>query len=208
MADEVQTETILAGAENATAADAAKVTADAEVAKAADAEVAKAADGDETAKKAEGAPETYGDFTAPEGVELASEAVEGFKSIAKELNLSQDAAQKLVDYHVKHSTEQAQAQATAFKEMSEGWAAASKADKDIGGANFEANTAAARKAITEFGTPELVTALNTSGLGNHPEVVRVFAKVGKMMAEDGVVTGKSAAEPPKSAAQTLYPGMN
>ena len=158
-------------------------------------------------KVAEGAPETYGDFTAPEGVELASEAVEGFKSIAKELNLSQDAAQKLVDYHVKHSSEQAEKQATAFKEMSEGWAAASKADKEIGGAEFDKNVAAAGKAIKEFGTPELVSALNTSGLGNHPEVVRVFAKIGKTMTEDNVISGKESSAPPKSAAQIIYPNM-
>ncbi|MEI6907818.1 peptidase, partial [Klebsiella pneumoniae] len=53
-----------------------------------------------------------------------------------------------------------------------------------------------------FGTPELKEYLNGTGLGNHPELVKAFIKVGKAMSEDGMVTGKEGGQ--RSAAEVLY----
>ncbi len=47
-------------------------------------------------KKADGAPEKY-EFKAPDGREYDAEVLNNFSEVAKDLNLSQDAAQKLLD---------------------------------------------------------------------------------------------------------------
>jgi hypothetical protein len=51
-----------------------------------------------------GAPEKYEDFKLPEGMPVNKEMTEGFKSVAKKLNLTQSQAQDLVDFSAKQST--------------------------------------------------------------------------------------------------------
>ena len=48
----------------------------------------------------------------------------------------------------------------------------------------------AKKAFDQFGTPELKTFLNDTGLGNHPELVRWAFRVGGALSEDGIVKGR------------------
>jgi hypothetical protein len=54
----------------------------------------------------------------------------------------------------------------------------------------------AKKALDAFGTAELRSLLNESGLGNHPEVIRFMFRAGKAISEDSMVTGnKGEARP-------------
>lgn len=46
------------------------------------------------------------------------------------------------------------------------------------GRAFDERIEAARLAVREYGTPELQKALDESGLGSHPELVKAFSKVG------------------------------
>ena len=41
------------------------------------------------------------------------------------------------------------------------------------------------------------------GIGNHPELVKVFVNIGKQISEDAFVEGKTKAAP-KSAAEIIY----
>ncbi|MCV5473515.1 peptidase, partial [Escherichia coli] len=50
--------------------------------------------------KPEGAPEKY-EFQAAEGVELDADALKDFEPVARELNLTNEQAQKLVDAYPK-----------------------------------------------------------------------------------------------------------
>ncbi|HDS7133368.1 TPA: peptidase [Klebsiella aerogenes] len=168
----------------------------------------KPADGDKPAdkpddkeQKAEGAPEKY-EFTAGEGVELDTEALKDFEPVARDLNLTNEQAQKLVDAYPKILAGVQQRQAEAWQAQTEEWAATVKADKEIGGDKLTANLGVAQRALDTFGTPELKEYLNGTGLGNHPELVKAFIKVGKAMSEDGMVTGKESGQ--RSAAEVLY----
>jgi hypothetical protein len=168
----------------------------------------KPADGDKPAdkpddkeQKQEGAPEKY-EFQAGEGVELDAEALKDFEPVARELNLTTEQAQKLVDAYPKILAGVQQRQADAWQAQTEEWAATVKADKEIGGDKLTANLGVAQRALDTFGTPELKEYLNGTGLGNHPELVKAFVKVGKAMSEDGVVTGKESGQ--RSAAEVLY----
>lgn len=138
--------------------------------------------------KPEGAPEKY-EFQASEGVELDTEALKEFEPVAREMNLTNEQAQKLVDVYPKILAGVQQRQVEAWQQTTEQWAADVKADKEIGGDKLPSNLSAAQRALDQFGTPELKTYLNDTGLGNHPDLVKAFVKIGKAMSEDGMVTG-------------------
>ncbi|ELO4293843.1 peptidase [Escherichia coli] len=164
----------------------------------------KPADGDkpeDEEQKQEGAPEKY-EFTAGEGVELDADALKDFEPVARDLNLTNEQAQKLVDAYPKILAGVQQRQAEAWQKQTEVWAETVKADKEIGGDKLTANLSAAQRALDQFGTPELKEYLNATGLGNHPDLVKTFVKIGKAMSEDGMVTGKESGQ--RSAAEVLY----
>ncbi|QMN52775.1 peptidase [Citrobacter freundii] len=156
----------------------------------------KTADGEKTAdkpddkeQKQEGAPEKY-EFKPAEGQELDTAALEQFEPIARELNLTNEQAQKMVDlYGTKIMPMVQKQQAESWQKTTEQWAADVKADKEIGGDKLTANLSAAQRALEQFGDPELKEYLDSTGLGNHPALVKAFIKVGKAMSEDKVVTG-------------------
>jgi hypothetical protein len=158
-----------------------------------------------------GAPEKY-EFKAPEGRNFDNEVITSFSDIAKELNLSQESAQKILD---KVGAKAAERQAQNLEAIRQEWAQTSQADKEFGGDNIQSNLAVAKKALDTFGTPELRSLLNESGLGNHPELIRFFYRAGKAISEDQyvVTNGSSAANKPAvrdfaSAAATLYSNNN
>lgn len=144
--------------------------------------------GDE--KPEEGAPESY-DFVAPEGVTLDPAAVEEFTPIAKELGLSQEQAQKLVGVVAGISQRQAEQHAAQVAE----WARQVETDKEIGGDKWATNRALVARARDQFATPELLTLMDSTGLGNHPAVIKHFIAVGKAIADDGHVIGGAPSRP-------------
>lgn len=152
-------------------------------------------------KKPEGAPETY-EFKAAEGVELDTEALKDFEPVARELNLTNEQAQKLVDAYPKILAGVQQRQVEAWQKQTQDWAADVKADKEIGGDKLTASLSKAQQALETFGTPELKEYLNETGLGNHPELVKAFVKIGKAMSEDNMVSAANTGQ--RSAAEVLY----
>ncbi|WP_272657399.1 peptidase [Providencia sp. PROV118] len=150
-------------------------------------------------KPVSAAPEKY-EFTAGEGQELDKEAVAAFEPIAREIGLSNEQAQKIVDVYGSTIIPQiAKQQEAAWQKQVTEWAETVKADKELGSVESIGN---AQKAMDQFGTPELKQYLNDSGLGNHPELFRIFSRIGKAMSEDGFVSGSS--ENARSAADVLF----
>ncbi len=147
------------------------------------------------------APENYS-FSAPEGVTYAPDVIETFSGAAKAAGLTQDAAQKVLD---AMAPALAARQAEQIKSIHTEWMTASSSDKEFGGERLAENLAVARKALDTFGTPELRKLLDNTGLGNHPEQIRMLYRIGKAISEDTFVGGRSAAAPkPASAASILY----
>lgn len=158
-------------------------------------------EGDKAADKPQGAPEKY-EFKPPEGREFDAAVLEQFSEVARELNLPQEAAQKVID---KIAPALAEKQARLVEEVRAGWVEGAKADKEFGGEKLAENLAVAKKALEAFGSPELKTLLNETGLGNHPELIRAFYRAGKQISEDRFVPGGgNAAQPTRSAAEVLY----
>lgn len=171
-------------------------------AKPADTPADKPAEGAEpAAAEKPGAPEKY-EFKAPEGSELNPEVMTKFEGVAKELGLTQEAAQKVVD---AMGPQIAAVHAAKFEAVKAEWTESARADKEFGGEKLAENLAVAKKALDAFGTPELRTLLNDTGLGNHPEIIRAFFKAGQKISGPNFVAGGATATGGASTAATLYP---
>lgn len=148
----------------------------------------------------EGAPEKY-EFKAPEGKEYDPAILSAFEATARELNLTQDAAQKQLD---KMQTAFADKQIAQTVALRDSWTEASRTDKDFGGEKLQQSLGLAKKGLDQFASPELKHVLSSTGLGNHPEVIRYFLKVGQAISEDKFVIGGNMTSSSKSAADVLY----
>lgn len=150
-------------------------------------------------KSAEGntVPEKY-DFKAPEGVELDGEIVNEFSSVAKELKLPQAAADKVYQVGVKFAQKREAALHEHIKTTVEGWAKEAEKDAEFGGEKLRENLGLANKAMMALGGEKLKALLASTGMGNHPEVIRAFYRAGKLISEDKLVMPKDQ-RPPASA---------
>lgn len=140
-----------------------------------------------------GQPVEYADFSVPEGLEIDADVLGSFKEVARELGIPQDAAQKLIDLQAGLVQKQAEATQAALAAQAQQWEAAVKADKELGGERYAQTVETAVKAIERFGSPELRTLLNESGIGNHPELVKFCHRIGQSLSEDGLVMGGTQA---------------
>ena len=154
---------------------------------------------DEAAK----APEDY-EFSMPEGVTIDDNTLGDLKALSKDLGLSQEQAQKIADLGVQQSQRWAEQQLEYANQAREEWAQQVKSDKELGGPAFEESIASASRALKEFGSPELVNLLNETGLGNHPEVIRTFNRIGKMIGDDKLVPGGRNSNEQPDLAKRLY----
>lgn len=193
------TDAVIEGAP-APAADAAPAPDPVAAAPAAD--PAPAPEAAATDTPAEGAePELV--LEAPEGMDLDADAVTEFGALAKELGLDKANAQRVADIAIKMQ----QRAVEQHQETVSVWADQARADKEFGGDKFDASMATAKRALTEFGSPELLAVLESSGLGNHPDMVRAFYRIGKAIGDDSFVPGRQGA-PEKPVANRMFPTMN
>lgn len=145
----------------------------------------------QAAEAAAQVPESYEAFTDAQGNPVSNDDFKGFTEAAKSVGLSQENAQKMftamygeADNYVRRRTQEFAAQ----------WAEQSKADPEFGGANFNQSMGQIATAYRQFATPELKQLLDASGLGNHPEVMRLFYRVGKALSQDTGVRAQGAPE--------------
>lgn len=165
------------------------------------------AEGDETKEKdtaADGAPEAYADFVVPEGVALDTDTVGEFSTLAKDLNLPQEQAQKVVDIGVQMAQRWAEQSQAELTELQAGWRRDTEADPEIGGDALPQNLAVAKKALDAFASPAFRAELEATKLGDHPEFIRMCVKFGKAMSEDTLVTPSGTAKVERSLAERLY----
>jgi len=150
-------------------------------------------------------PETYTDFTLPKDMQLDEALLADAIPIFKDLGLTQQQAQKLVDFQAKYVEANSAKQIESFNELTTRWQEASKIDKEFGGDKFDESIAIAQSAIDKFGTPELKQLLDDHGVGNHPELIRFMVKVGKLTVEDVPSAKGTRVSPELDRVQQLYP---
>tara|TARA_R110000824_G_scaffold218827_3_gene405521 strand:+ start:286 stop:921 length:636 start_codon:yes stop_codon:yes gene_type:complete len=151
-------------------------------------------------------PETY-EFSMPEGVKLDEAIAADFSLIAKDASLTQVQADKFVSMYQKAQADGLEAQQTAWQDQISEWRDEASSDSEIGGAKFQENIGLAKKGLDVFGNEKLKEALNTSGMGNHPEIIRMLTKIGAAVSDDSFVFGKNNPQVKKSHADIMFPNQ-
>lgn len=131
-----------------------------------------------------------------------------FTEYSKEKGISKEVAQEILDKqnglisnYVKNQNEQ-------YNNEIKQWAESAKVDKEVGGANFTKSAELAKRVIEKWGTPALKDELN-KGLGNHPEALRIFARIGKeIFKDDEMVHANAGSKTVISTEQLFYGNAN
>ena len=120
----------------------------------------------------------------------APEQTEYFRGLAHQLGLNNQQAQALFDAHQQTIDGMQNQDAEAFEQFEVENLKALQAEW---GDNFNSNLELARRAFMNFATPEAVEVLEKTGLGNHPEILKLFSQVGSILQEDSILPGSSQA---------------
>ena len=143
------------------------------------------------------ADEPWG-LTAPEWV--TAETKTQFESFGREQKFTKEQTQALL---TRQTDQQVQAYNAEFKRLD----ALVRADPEIGGAKFAETMTAAKRGLMKL-LPDAKdrVLLEQTPYGNHPLLVKILARAGAMMSEDGHVAGasQSAAAAP-TPWDRLYP---
>lgn len=129
-------------------------------------------------------PEGYRMDAPPEVAPLLDgEMLDRFKQAAHRLGVPAQAVAGLWQWYLGELREQQRGVAQMTKQV------AAQLREEWGDALFERNVALAQRTVREFGGEELIEFLDATGLGNHPGLIKLFARVGHLLAEDGHVPG-------------------
>ena len=164
------------------------------------------------------APEEYAEFAIPEGTTLDEQTATEFKGLAKELDLTQEQAQKLLDFGGGKLRAQIEAPYKLWAETQAKWQAEVKADPEIGGTKFEQSVKDAALVFvpgesnpfvkSEAEAKALREALNMTGAGNNPAMVKFFVKIGTLLKEPGTLSGGPVKDSRETLLAKMYPTMN
>ena len=170
-------------------------------------------------------PETYADFKLPEGATIDPELLAEASPIFKELGLTQENAQKLVDFYAKTNSAGIEKLFNDQRAVRQEWATEAKTYLDAlpgGIKQAKADLGAAKNALfaNADGTPnaEKIGKFNQfmdmTGAGDNPLFIEAFTKMAKFYTEGKPVTGggpsKFGQQGPGSrptAAGALYPNL-
>lgn len=177
--------------------------------------------------KPDGAPEKYEDFEVPEGYTLDTTVATEAGALFKKHNLSQAAAQELVDFYSQHAIDSSKAALKAAQDIQDGWKTQMQKDypeafdakgalkpdsKLLLGINRMLDSLGDAKRVMEFRE-----AMDYTGAGNHPAFAWVFNRLAQLMGEGTSVRGNapsphgqtpSGTVQRKSAAQEMYPTLS
>lgn len=148
-------------------------------------------------------PQTY-DLKVPDGSSLDATRVEEITALAKEQNLTNAQAQRLLDREHQRETSNVEHLAS----VQAGWLEAVKNDKELGGEFLKETAEHSKRFLDRFASPVLIADLELTKYGNHPELLRMLAKAGKAMAPDQLVRPGSNPGNELPLEQRFYPNMN
>jgi len=133
----------------------------------------------EETKTEEVKPIEYEPFKAPEGMELDPDLTNELVDIAKESNLPQESAQKIVDLGMKFREKMIGEIVQAKEAESTKWYGEIKADPQLGGSNFSETLKTLKSGMQslEKEMPGITQYINTTGQGNNPYLVKMIYKL-------------------------------
>lgn len=155
-------------------------------------------------------PEKY-ELKIPEGSPVDQARVEKISAFAKEKGLSNEQAQMIVERESDAVTEVLKNQDAQYQQTKASWREASLKDPEIAGdeAKLKESVMLVDAVMNKYGSQALRDALNATGLGNHPELMRLVVKIGREMGPAKLIMPGSHPEgPPKPTAHRVWGYMN
>ena len=129
------------------------------------------------------APEKYDFAEALKGMELDEEEANAFSELAREMNLTNEQANKMATYGFDFASKVLGAVEAQRNAEIEGWGAAAKQTL---GADFDKTVQLCGAGVEalEKTMPGIREALNLTGAGNRVEIIQAFAELGKYLQQD------------------------
>lgn len=158
-------------------------------------------------------------YTPPEGVEIddaAKERLEAFVETAQGMKLTPDQYQQLIDFDRERSAGATDALIADYQVRVDGWVDAVKKDKVLGGDKLNDTLRTSMLAQAKYGSAELAALFavpsaenpNGLGIGNHPEIIRLFHKIGRDFDEDTLIEdAKTTQLTDDQRLERMYPTM-
>lgn len=151
------------------------------------------------------------DLKFPEGMEADQDSLNEFVPLAKELNLSKENAQKLVDVAVKNAEKIAQqAEAKGIETWAnqvKDWLSEARSDKEIGGSKekFNQTVTQSQRALEKFDkSGELKKLDKDLGLLSNKAMLRFLVAVDNATKEDRSEGGGGSEKTPKTWENSFY----
>jgi hypothetical protein len=148
-------------------------------------------------------------LTLPEGFE-AGEQFDEFKNIAKEIpGLTGPQAQKMVELAATAMKTNMDKLYGGWDKQQTDWVTEIKGDPEIGGAKLDEVKQTVSKVLdnAELSDPKFREALNLTGAGNNPAVVRTLYRWAQRLSEGGSVSGDPAARSKDGSLSNTRPGL-
>ena len=155
----------------------------------------------EAAKPAESKPAAevkYEFKDVPEGYDVA-----GLEKFARENKIPPEIAQKFVEREKAAVAATSSKMTETFKELAtKGWVDQLKADKEVGGKNWDASIATVKRANDTL-PDSIKKEIDENGLGNNPILFKVLRHFGAGLKEDSFVRGQQT-QGERTLAERLY----
>lgn len=167
-------------------------------------------------KKLEAAvvPDKYADFKLPDGFKMDEKTLPEVQTMFKEAGLTQEAAQKFIDFYAKNGMDAAAAPYKAWADLQKQWTT-EIADR-FPGEKAQQTKAMIKGVFDSVLSPSLgknlIAALDLTGAGSHPDVVEALSILLKPLSEGTPVRGNGPSKEgqqapgagPTSIADALY----
>lgn len=138
---------------------------------------------------------------APDGFVLDPALATEFLPLANELGLGKEGAGKLAAFQAQIQNKYM----TEFTKEVTAWEESARSDTELSKGNFDENISVAKAGMDALGaTDKVKELLRTTGLGNHPDIIRMFYRAGRQLGEGTNGGGNSGGGQTRSAADVLY----
>jgi hypothetical protein len=156
-----------------------------------------------TEEKVEAAPEEVKeiayDLKLPKDSKLQEADLEAVKSFAKEAKLSNEHAQKMLEERFTIQKSWEKTQLDSYNRQVEAWKKEIQSDP-----NHKVVVEKAFRAVDKYGDSDFKQDLDRTGLGNHPGLVRLLARVQDQFEADKKIDGKPAVAAHKEDWEIIY----
>lgn len=156
-------------------------------------------------------PVTADDFPLPEGAEIDEESMTSFIDLVNTEHVSKETAEKFLAMHNSLLEKASEQISQTYESMQTQWQTEARNDPEIGGAKLAPALAQVKQMIMEVSGPDadaVFEALDLTGGGNHPALIKLFSRLARNFSEGTPTTGTAPAQnAPTSRAERMFPNQ-